>query len=83
MTKGKRKAARKVILPIGCADRYAKIMEIGQELAETFFNGNRMDFLEGLDELPPRVAYAVLAQIQGHALRDGAVSIATFLTEVA
>jgi len=47
--------------PKGCAERFDFIMDQARELYETYKNGNRKDFVTGLDELSRHVAYAVLA----------------------
>jgi hypothetical protein len=68
-------------VPIGCTERLAFIKATAAELEETFHNGNRKDLLAGLEALPPRVAFAVLATIQVGGIRSR--SVARFLQEMA
>lgn len=71
------------IVPIGCADRMEFIKATACELGETFLNGNRSDLLAGLEELPPKVAYAVLATLIAQGDDDLKYAVARFLREVA
>lgn len=67
-------------VPIGCRDRHDFIKRRADELSATYQNGNKKDLLAGLEELPPRVAFAVLAVI----MSKGTVpSVARFLQEMA
>jgi hypothetical protein len=73
-----------VIVPIGCSDPLYFIKEQAAELSATFFNGNRKDLLEALDEMPLHVAYAVLATIMGRPDNyEERKSLKRFLQEIA
>lgn len=50
-------------IPIECAARLDFIIQRAADLETTFDNGNRRDLVEGLLDLPPKVAFAVLATI--------------------
>lgn len=70
-------------LPIECKARYDAIHTLARELSTTFINGSRKDMLEGLVELEPKVALAVLAHITATCSKDTRDSISRFLTEMA
>jgi len=70
-------------VPIGCSDRMVFLLEKADELGLTFSNGNRHDLLAGLQELPEKVAFAVLATIAEEGNAADRESLANFLREVA
>lgn len=70
-------------VPIGCASRYTFIVRRAAELRNTFINGNRKDMLAGLEELEPRVAYAVLAEMVTGVQPEVRNSVHRFLMEAA
>ena len=70
-------------VPIGCADRLRFIETHARELSKTFLNGNRKDLLEELENMPPRVAFAVLATIMRWGSYEIRPSLMRFLQEMA
>jgi len=71
-------------VPIGCRARATWIACRAEELATTFVNGNRSDTFNGLQELPPSVAYAVLAEVMHYHLNfEQRQDLSNYLREVA
>lgn len=70
-------------LPMGCRDRYDEISKRVDRLFEMFLNGNRGEFLKALEEMEPRAAFAVLAEIMFTARPDVQGDLHRFLKEVA
>lgn len=65
-------------IPIECRARMKFIHQRAFDLQTTFINGNKRDLLAALEDLPPRMAFAVLATVcQG----DG--NVASYLREMA
>ena len=70
-------------LPIECRARFEAIGTRAQELHETFLNGNKGDVVQALEEMEPRAAFAVLAEMMldyGHSTRR---DLHRYLKEVA
>lgn len=68
-------------LPIECRARYNAILQIGDELLETFINGNRNTMLAELEELEPRTALAVLSRMMRIASKENREAIGIYLLE--
>lgn len=68
-------------LPIECSARYNAIIQIGNELLETFINGNRNTMLAELEELEPRTALAVLSRMMRIASKETREALGIYLME--
>lgn len=70
-------------LPTECRARFRTIIAFGDELLQTFINGNRRDTLNGLCELETPAALAVLANMMDNAPEEIRNDLAKYLREVA
>ncbi len=70
-------------LPIGCRERYNAIVQISEELFETWINGNRKDVAAALAKLELPAALAVLALMMEGASSEERTHLTRFFIAVA